>query len=130
MFDPPYIYNPKDTVKESISSPYRVNETGLGLTTTSAVLDLYKDGMKEAGRVLRTLGFLIVKCQDQIESNKQKWMHIDIYNYATKELEMYAKDLFVLVQRGQPAIRWPIQYHARKNHSYLWVFKKTRAKRK
>lgn len=126
VFDPPYIYNPKDTVKASLSNPYRVNESGaqgMGLTTTSAVLDLYRSGMQEAFRVLKQGGFLLVKCQDQIEAGKQKWMHIDIFNYAVA-MGFYAKDLFVLVQKTQPTIRWPIQKHARKNHSYLWVLEK------
>ena len=126
VLDPPYIYNPKDTVKASLSSPYRVNETGLGLTTTAAVVDLYKAGMREAMRVLGPGGRLVVKCQDQIESNKQRWVHVLLYDFACNELGMYARDLFVLVQTTQPTIRWPIQYHGRKNHSYFWIFEKTK----
>ena len=121
VLDPPYIYNPKDTVKASISDPYRVNTTALGLTTVNAVLSLYLEGMTEAKRVLKRGGFLVVKCQDQIESGKQRWVHIDLYQYALT-LGLYPRDLFVLQQHGQPTIRWPHQHHARKNHSYFWVF--------
>lgn len=121
VLDPPYIYNPKDTVKTSISEPYRVNTTGLGLTSVNAVIELYRAGIEEALRVLRPGGRLFVKCQDQIESGKQRWVHIELFDLAVG-LGMYARDLFVLVQKTRPAIRWPVQKHARKNHSYLWVF--------
>lgn len=53
VLDPPYIYNPKDTVKASISEPYKVNTTGLGLTTIDAVVELYTAGIDEAYRVLK-----------------------------------------------------------------------------
>lgn len=36
---------------------------------------------------------------------------------------MTAVDLFLLVRRNYPVVRG-IQKHARKNHSYLWVFRK------
>lgn len=123
VLDPPYIYNPKDTVKTSISSPYAVNTTGLGLTTNEAVVDLYKAGIEEARRVLKPKGRLFVKCQDAIESGKPRWNHVTLYDYAVS-LGYYGRDLFVLVQKTRPAIRWPVQKHARKNHSYLWVLER------
>lgn len=123
VLDPPYIYNPKDTVKSSISTPYRVNQTGLGLTTIDAVVALYQDGIREAHRVLKPGGRLLVKCQDQIMSGKQRWVHVELYDFA-RSFGYYGRDLFVLVQKTRPAIRWPHQKHARKNHSYLWVLQK------
>lgn len=123
VLDPPYIYNPKDTVKASLSEPYKVNTTGLGLTTIDAVIRLYEEGMGEAWRVLRSGGRLFVKCQDQIQSGKQRWVHIELFDFA-RDCTFYPRDLFVLVQKTRPAIRWPVQKHARKNHSYLWVFEK------
>lgn len=121
VLDPPYIYNPKDTVKASISEPYKVNTTGLGLATINAVVELYEGGIREALRVLRPGGRLFLKCQDQIQSGKQRWVHIELFDFA-RSLGFYARDLLVLVQKTRPAIRWPEQQHARKNHSYLWVF--------
>lgn len=64
-----------------------------------------------------------MKCQDQIQSGKQRWVHVELYDYA-KSLGFYGRDLFVLVQKTRPAIRWPVQKHARKNHSYLWVLER------
>jgi len=121
VFDPPYIYNPKRTVKLSISDTYNINET-LDLPDNNAVLQLYQDGMKEGCRVLKKNGYMIVKCQDIIESGKQKWNHIGIFNFAN-DLGLRAEDLFVVVQQSIPCQRWKVQKHARKNHSYFWVFK-------
>ena len=122
IIDPPYIYNPKRTVKASISDCYNINET-LRLETNQDVLNLYLGGLQEAHRVLRRRGFCIVKCQDVIQSGKQNWNHISIYDDAIKS-GFYPKDLFILVQQGVPASRWKHQLHARKNHSYFWVFQK------
>lgn len=125
VLDPPYIYNPKGTVKSSISSVYQANESQPEIGgTTSAVVDLYEEGMAEAERVLRPGGLLWVKCQDGIESGKPRWTHITLAHIGL-ELGYAMRDLFVLVQPSQPTIRWPHQYHARKNHSYLWIMEKT-----
>lgn len=126
VFDPPYMYNPKRTVKRSVASTYRLNDE-IDITTNEKVLKLYSDGMAECYRVLQIGGFMVVKCQDIIQSGIQRWNHITIYEFA-QQLGMYGKDLFVVVQASQPTIRWPHQLHARKNHSYFWVFEKKKVK--
>jgi len=90
-----------------------------------AVLDLYFKAGKEAHRVLRQYGVLIVKCQDEVSANTQRLTHVEIIvHYHT--LGFYAKDLFVLVRPNRPAVsRIKRQEHARKNHSYFLVFVKT-----
>lgn len=123
VLDPPYTYNPKGTIKESISVGYRLNESGVSIRTTEDVLALYSEGLGEAVRVVRHGGTVWVKCKDGIESGKQRWEHIRIFNIAAS-LGLRPKDLFVLIQTSRPAIRWKNQKHARKNHSYLWVFEK------
>ena len=92
----------------------------------AAVLDMYFSAGKEALRVLRPKGTLIVKCQDEVSANKQHLTHVEIINeYA--ELGFYAKDLFVVVRPNKPAMSRVIrQVHARKNHSYFLVFVKTK----
>ena len=124
IIDPPYMHTP-GTVEDSISGQYQVNALAeTGIRRTQDVIELYRLGMIEAKRILEPRGFMVVKCQDGIESGKQHWNHIALYNIAVVSLNMYGKDLFVLVQRNQPARRWPHQLHARKNHSYFWVFQK------
>jgi hypothetical protein len=48
--------------------------------------------------------------------------HIEIHDIAVKELQMEVLDFFVLTQKSNPVIQHKHQQHARKDHSYLWVF--------
>jgi hypothetical protein len=90
-----------------------------------AVLDLYFKAGREAHRVLRKYGILIVKCQDEVSANTQRLTHVEIIN-EYKTLGFYAKDLFVVVRSNRPAVsRIKRQEHARKNHSYFLIFVKT-----
>jgi len=92
----------------------------------AAVLDLYFKAGREAYRVLRDNGVLIVKCQDEVSAGKQNLTHVEIINEYTK-LGFYTKDLFVLVRPNNASVsRLLKQVHARKNHSYFLVFVKTR----
>ncbi|TKX45168.1 DNA methyltransferase [Halorubrum sp. ARQ200] len=88
-----------------------------------AVLDLYWEAGIEAHRVLKEDGTLIVKTQDEVSSNTQELTHIQITNFYEKELDLYTKDLFVVVRLGKPAVSgMNNQVHARKNHSYFLVY--------
>ncbi len=89
-----------------------------------AVAQLYRDAGREAFRVLRRNGVLIVKCQDEVSANRQRLTHVEIIN-DYESLGFYAKDLFVVVRPNKPAVtRLKKQVHARKNHSYFLVFVK------
>ena len=91
----------------------------------AAVLDLYFRAGREAYRVLRKQGILIVKCQDEVSANTQHLTHVEIINEYLA-IGFYAKDLFVLVRPNRPAVsRILKQEHARKSHSYFLVFVKT-----
>ena len=90
----------------------------------AAVLDLYFKAAREAHRVLRDYGVLIVKCQDEVSANRQNLTHVEIINEYEK-MNFYTKDLFVVVRQNKPGIsRLKKQVHARKNHSYFLVFVK------
>ncbi len=87
-----------------------------------AVLDLYFRAGREAHRVLKPGGVLIVKCQDEVSANRQRLTHVEIINHY-HELGFYPKDLFVVVRPNRPCVsRIKRQVHARKNHSYFLVF--------
>ncbi len=89
-----------------------------------AVVDLYARAGREAARVLRRGGALIVKCQDEVSANKQRLTHVEIIT-GYESLGLYCKDLFVLVRPNSPGVsRLKRQVHARKNHSYFLVFAK------
>jgi hypothetical protein len=93
-----------------------------------AVLDLYEKAGHEAYRVLRTHGVMIVKCQDEVSANLQRFTHVEIID-SYRGFGFHPKDLFVVVRHNRPAMSRVVrQEHARKNHSYFLVFVKTNGK--
>lgn len=94
-----------------------------------AVIDLYFRAGKEAHRILRDEGVLIVKCQDEVSANRQCLTHVEIINEFAA-YGFYCKDLFVVMRTNRPVVsRLKKQEHARKNHSYFLVFIKTSRKK-
>lgn len=90
----------------------------------AAVTDMYFKASREAYRVLKKKGILIVKCQDEVSAGKQWLTHVEIIN-ELENIGYYSKDLFIVVRTGKPAVsRLITQVHARKNHSYFLVFVK------
>jgi len=95
----------------------------------AAVTDLYFRAGREALRVLKWEGVLIVKCQDEVSANRQWLTHVEIINEFAA-LGFYCKDLFVVMRTNRPVIsRLKKQEHARKNHSYFLVFVKTKKRK-
>ncbi|MBQ9521572.1 MAG: hypothetical protein IJR72_03270 [Oscillospiraceae bacterium] len=89
-----------------------------------AVLDMYYSAGKEALRVLKNKGILIVKCQDEVSANRQHLTHVEIINEYTRH-GFLVEDLFVMIRHNRPNISTLTkQVHARKNHSYFLVFRK------
>jgi len=114
VLDPPYMHG-GSTVKESINKCYQNQNT-----SHESVIRLYAGGLLESARVLKKKGRILVKCQDEIESGRQRMSHIEI----TQMMELLGfklLDLFVLVQSTTPAMREKYQKTARKNHSYMIV---------
>jgi hypothetical protein len=127
VLDPPYMHTPggsAHTIHTAFEQHYRNNATGNNTTTKyhDAVLELYEDAGKEAFRVLKGKGVFIVKCQDEICSNRQRFTHIEIIQ-TYSQIGFVAEDLFVIVRNNKPGVSRTIkQVHARKNHSYFLVF--------
>ncbi len=133
VFDPPYMHTPGGTAHEghqNYESYYKNNGTGNGTDKKyhEAVLALYFLGSKEAWRVLKSGGILIVKCQDEVCACKQRLTHVEIINYLTETMFL-VEDLFVLMRTNKPGVSRVLrQRHARKNHSYFLVFRKKNVK--
>jgi len=116
VLDPPYMHG-GETVKRSINDCYK-NEN----TSHESVVRLYLRGMLEATRVLKKGGLLFVKSQDEIESGNQQWSHVELMDIG-KQIGFKCVDLFVLLQSTIPTMRVKYQKTARKNHSYMLIFK-------
>lgn len=114
VLDPPYMHGGA-TVKESINKCYRNQNT-----SHESVIRLYAAGMLEASRVLKKKGKIFIKCQDEIESGKQRISHMEILQLM-QLFGFNCLDIFVLVQSTKPAARFNYQKTARKNHSYMLI---------
>ncbi len=128
VFDPPYMHTPGGTAHQNHQNfelYYDNNRTSNSEKKYhEAVLDLYFRGSKEAFRVLRPGGILIVKCQDEVCANTQRLTHVEIINELTN-IGFVVEDLFVVMRRNKPGVSRVLkQVHARKNHSYFLVFRK------
>lgn len=132
VLDPPYMHTPGGTAHvqhQNFEQYYRNNLAGRGVARKyhEAVLDLYVDAAREAARVLRSAGILIVKCQDEVCANRQRLTHVELINELSAA-DYSVEDLFVLVRNNRPGVsRILKQVHARKNHSYFLVFRKRAA---
>jgi hypothetical protein len=127
VLDPPYV-PVTSKMNRVIHTTYRNDQVNLG-EHYADVAALYRAGMTEASRVLRDGGTCWVKCQDMINGRQQHWAVINMHAMAL-ELGYRAHDLFVLVNPQPPGARHAErQFHARRNHSYLWIFTKRRQRR-
>jgi hypothetical protein len=134
VFDPPYMHTPGGTAHvnhQNYEDYYRNNsaENGSGKKYHEAVLELYFKAADEAHRVLRNEGIYIVKCGDEVCANQQRLTHVELINELTQKGFMI-EDLFVLLRNNRPGVSRVIrQVHARKNHSYFLVLRKSKRKR-
>lgn len=136
VFDPPYMegfYRQENRTKagDGTHNSFREHYSNgdeapkpQGAKWHAAVLEMYNEGGKEANRILKDRGVLIVKCQDEVSANRQNLTHVEII-VSFGEIGFFCKDLFVVVRPNKPGMSRVLnQVHARKNHSYFLVFVK------
>lgn len=125
VLDPPYVHSPG----QHMTDPRYNNAATTRGFYHDDIMNLYREGMVEALRVLRDDGLIWVKSKDQVMSGQQRWSMVDLHNIAVNELGLYAQDFFVLVPTSRTSAgRWKVQKHARKNHSFMWIFRKREVK--
>ncbi len=133
VFDPPYMHTPGGSAHNGHQHFERYYKNNITANSTNkkyheAVVDLYQKTAAEAFRVLKTKGVFIVKCQDEVCSNRQRLTHVEIIHDCEK-LGFITEDLFVVVRTNKPGVSRVVkQVHARKNHSYFLIFWKPEKK--
>lgn len=116
VFDPPYKLNGRPD--PAIDGRYGVAEK----TNWRDRMKLIRLGMDECCRVLNDVGYLLVKCQDQVCSGKIRWQSIDIINVASAWGLGLVDRFEFLSYRPQPEGRR--QVHAHRASSQLLVFQR------
>lgn len=117
MFDPPFIASWNVN-----SEAYVMSQRFSSIKGINNLLEMYQRSITEAARVLKRKGILIVKCQDTVYGGKQYFMHTEVQKFA-EDAGFIGKDLFILLAKVRK-VNPGRQIHARKYHSYFWVFKK------
>ena len=120
MFDPPFMARtgPGATLKARF---------GELVGTITDLWGFYFRAMREIHRVLVPGGWLVFKCQDGVLSGVNNFTHAEIYDMAAC-LGFKPVDLFILLAKHRMMHpKHKVQRHARKYHSYFWVFQKSGA---
>lgn len=126
VIDPPFLATTGKSLAADTAARNVINRR-FGVYPSERELFLfYRAALKEAHRLLKDGGILIFKCQDKVSSGKQYMSHCFVYNEAVR-VGFHPKDLFVLLARSRLVADWQKknQRHARKYHSYFWVFEKS-----
>lgn len=130
MYDPPFVI---------AGSKYKGNKEGSsiiakrfeGYTRYDELTSNYYNTLKELYRLTKKNGFVVMKCQDTVSGGKNHFTHVMVMNMAM-EIGFYPRDMFVLTSNVRinsfNGTKWTKQYHARKYHSYFWVFQKVNPK--
>lgn len=129
MYDPPFVI---------AGSSYKGNKEGSsiiakrfeGYSNYRELTENYYNTLKELYRVCEKGGFVVMKCQDTVSGGKNHFTHCLIMNMAM-QIGFYPRDMFVLtsnVRINSFGTKWTKQEHARKYHSYFWVFEKVKPK--
>lgn len=127
MFDPPFLATKGKSLK--LDSGNIINKRFGVFENEKKLHNFYVKCLHEFYRILKKNGVLIFKCQDKVSSGKQYFSHCFIKEEAEK-VGFYTKDLFILLAKNRIVAEWQKknQKHARKYHSYFWVFQKKEMK--
>jgi len=118
-FDPPYKLN--GTPDMQADERYGVDVR----RTRDERHRLICDGIDECARVVAPRGWLLVKCQDQVNGGKVRWQTRIFADHAERQHGMRLVDaLLMLGGRPQPDGRR--QVHARRNYSTMLVLRAPR----
>jgi SAM-dependent methyltransferase len=116
-FDPPYKLNGTPTAE--VDERYGVHV----VAGRAERHQMIRDGIVECLRVLKPGGYLLVKCQDQVNGGKVRWQTIEFTHHAERVGPAVLVDMLHMLG-GRPQPEGRSQQHARRNMSTLLVLKK------
>jgi hypothetical protein len=129
MYDPPFVISGK-MYKENKEGSSVIAKRFEGYTTYEKLTTNYYRTLIELYRVCDQNGIVVMKTQDTVSGGKNHFTHVMAMTMAMKA-GFYPKDLFILLAKmriNSFGGKWNKQEHARKYHSYFWVFEKTKPK--
>ena len=130
MYDPPFVIVGAGRTHEK-GDGSKIAKRFDGFRNFEELKKSYNETLKETYRVLEEGGVLVFKCQDTVSGGKNHFTHCMVMQMAL-DYGFYPKDLFVLVANNRMNAfngeKWKKQHHARKYHSFFWVFEKTKNK--
>lgn len=118
LFDPPFIIT---GMKESSGMTHARFGS---FTSWEDLCAMYHRALKELYRITQPQGIVIFKCQDTVNGRYQHFSHVAVMQLACR-VGWYPKDLFIFMKKNRPTREYQTQNHARKHHSYFWVFQKS-----
>lgn len=120
VMDPPFIIQARvnDDNRSVIHKRYS------SFSSEQELKETYYELMQLAHRLLKEKGILVIKTQDTNYNGKQIWVHTIVERYA-QEIGFELEDLFIKTQ-DHVMLRATLsqQTHARKYHSYFYVYRK------
>ena len=122
IYDPPFMFGNHGQQKN-----YSATKRYTMYKSYEELKDNYIKTINECYRVLKEKGILVFKCQDFTDT-KTTLLHNEVYNWAI-ESKFYAKDLFILINEFKIINTTLKQKHARKFHSYFYIFSKQKIKK-
>lgn len=117
IWDPPFLTRSKPHPK------FRMGNLFTTFNNIDLLWEYYQNTIAEVGRVLKNKGILIVKCQDLTRSGWFYISHTKVLILASK-IGLGPIDLFVLINKTPIPPFGPTQVHAKKQHSFFWIFRK------
>lgn len=125
MYDPPFIIAGK-TYKDNQEGSSIIAKRFEGFESFNHLKNNYYNSLKELYRVCDDNGYVVFKCQDTVSGGKNHFTHVMVMNMA-QDIGYYPRDMFILLSKvriNSFGTKWKQQQHARKYHSYFFVFEK------
>lgn len=124
VYDPPHVPNQGRDRQKDFNARF-----GLGMKSSRKngynFSHLYQAFAREAHRVLELEGVLFCKISDYVHNHRLQWAHLEMVE-AASSVGLLPCDCIVKTRKG-PIVdpKWKTAHHARRQHCYWLVFRKS-----